>query len=172
MSTQNLELGEWDLALLDFLEAEHPAFKHRKLLLISPIYSDKLHAWCTAHDIAITYLSEVEHLQTLQPPYDFTAIHHSLETLPQRAAKQMLGLLHNSISTKIWVSITDSALEPQGEWALSDWLSLGFKRVGNIRNAQQTYTLFGYDLASYNRKRSWNNPKFWANPANWNKYRW
>lgn len=76
-----------------------------------------------------------------------------------------LGTLRNQFAKRvILVTPQDDVLRP-----LSFYLALGFTRYREFDTGRSLYT---YDLAHYNRPRSWNNPRYWANPQNWGKYWW
>ena len=49
-------------------------------------------------------------------------------------------------------------------------MSLSLHR--RIREDGVWFSVYTYDIDSFNRQREWNSPENWANPENFRRYRW
>ncbi|SDW30967.1 DUF6231 family protein [Marinobacter mobilis] len=98
---------------------------------------------------------------------DLALVSDTLERVSRDEGVLLLGQLRNYGSHQIAVLVSDSA-----GWMLTDFTSLGFRRHTQLQTANGPYTLYTYNLDSYNHKRSWNNPDHWANPEMWGKAWW
>ncbi|SFM34613.1 DUF6231 family protein [Marinobacter zhejiangensis] len=98
---------------------------------------------------------------------DLALVSDTLEQLSREEGILLMGQLRNYGSHQIAVLVSDSA-----GWTLTDFTSLGFRRHAQLQTASGPYTLYTYNLDSYNHKRSWNNPDHWANPEMWGKAWW
>jgi len=130
---------------------------------------DEVSEWANKNQCAITLIDTSCPLDSLGH-FDFIIISNYIETLNKKQAIQRLATLRNAHGSKIWVEVKKDA-----NLSFNDFIGLGFRRL-HINNENELpkegLSYFGFDLASYNRKRSWNSPKYWANPENWNKNRW
>lgn len=141
----------------------------RSLLLLSPDPHGEWRQWCQLHCsgelIAITSapLTALEQLGRV----DMVLIIGLIETLDKDDGELVIGRLRNVHTEHIYVLIGD---DPR--WRDTDWYGLAMQRVERFAIDNSTLSLYGYDLATYNRVRSWNNPRYWANPDNWNRYWW
>jgi len=141
----------------------------RSILLLSPDPHGEWRRWCEAQSgAALTSLFQ-ENLSTLDGlgRFDLALVIGLMERIDKIAGVELIGRLRNVHTGHLYVLI---GCDPR--WAATDWYSLALQRIDSFERDGQAITLFGYDLASYNRTRSWNNPKFWANPENWGKYWW
>ena len=141
----------------------------RSVLLLSPDPEGEWRRWCEQHSgVAPTALT-AEPLIKLQSlgRFDLALVIGLLEGVDRREGEQIIGRLRNYHTDHLFVLVGD---DPR--WAANDWFGLALQRADQFDVAGQHLTLYGYDLASYNRTRSWNNPKYWANPENWGKYWW
>ncbi|MET0377904.1 MAG: DUF6231 family protein [Spongiibacteraceae bacterium] len=150
--------------IADLLETHQP----QSLLLLSPDPHAEWKQWCQPHageTIAIT----AEPLAALEPlgRVDMALVIGMIETLDKGSGEQVIGRLRNVHTEHIYVLIGD---DPR--WHDTDWFGLAMQRVERFAIDGCALTLYGYDLATYNRVRSWNNPRYWANPDNWNRYWW
>jgi hypothetical protein len=119
---------------------------------------------CSAEKYSFSPPYSLQQLTPL-PQIDVAIISGLTETMAKIDAQQWLGFLKNRYCQHIFI-LTNSK---QGEaWALTDFLSLGFKRLSQIDDAE----LYYYAIESYQPKRDWLNAKYWANPENYDKYRW
>jgi len=145
------------------------AMKPRRLLLLSPDPHGEWRRWCAGHGAAdIVALAEdpLSALETLGR-FDMALVLGLLERMEKTKGVELIGRLRNLHTEHLFVLIGDDA-----RWRATDWYGLAMQRVDRFQIDNQTFVLYGYDLADYNRVRSWNNPRYWANPENWNKYRW
>lgn len=98
---------------------------------------------------------------------DLALITDTLEHLNQDEGALLLGQLRNFGTGRI------AALVPADcDWHLTDFIALGFHRHAEFDGRQGRFTLYSYNLSSYNHKRAWNNPDNWANPEMWGKAWW
>lgn len=142
----------------------------RTLLLLSPDPHREWQHWCQRHCAAdITELSAADPLHALEAMgrYDIALIVGLMERLDKAVGMQLIGRLRNVHTEHIFVLIGDD-----GRWSATDWFSLALQRADQFQVGAHRLTLYAYDLAGYNRVRSWNNPKYWANPELWGKYWW
>lgn len=101
---------------------------------------------------------------------DLVLISDTLENLSLSEGKTLLGQIRNFGVLRIAVLIDDHSA-----WSFADFISLGFHRQRHFPSQDgqtRAYTLYTYNLDTYNHKRTWNNSRFWANPEMWNKSRW
>ncbi|MFW5824722.1 MAG: DUF6231 family protein [Marinobacter sp.] len=96
-------------------------------------------------------------------PHDLALITDTLETLAPAAGSVLLGQLRNLGNLQIAVLVSNAS-----DWTFNNFIALGFVRQAS----NDGYTLYTYNIDTYNHKRDWNNPKYWANPEMWDKARW
>ncbi|MDX1589041.1 MAG: DUF6231 family protein [Oleiphilaceae bacterium] len=98
--------------------------------------------------------------------YDLALVADTLEHLSGADGRLLLGQLRNMGAQRM--AVLDPVDSP---WRFRDFIGLGFVRQ-QCYDQQGGLTLYTYDIASYNHKRTWNNPQNWANPEMWDKARW
>jgi len=98
---------------------------------------------------------------------DLALITDTLEHLSHEEGALLLGQLRNYGTHQIAVLMADDA-----QWAFTDFIGLGFQRQASVGTGETAYTLYTYNIDSYNHKRAWNNPDHWANPEMWDKAWW
>ncbi len=101
------------------------------------------------------------------PLIDVAVVSDLIESLPQQQAIQWLSKLRNQYAQHILMIVNEPEIESQ-PWALTDFLALGLKRRGYVAD----FTLYTYEIESYQFKKDWLNSRYWANPENFDKYRW
>lgn len=141
----------------------------QSLLLISPDPHAQWRQWCQLHCAgAVTSITEspLDTLETLGRA-DVALVVGFIELLDKACGEQVIGRLRNVHTEHLYVLMGD---DPR--WPVNDWFGLAMQRIERFEIDGTQLTLYGYDLATYNRVRSWNNPKYWANPDNWNRYWW
>jgi Family of unknown function (DUF6231) len=141
----------------------------RTLLLLSPDPHGEWRRWCEQHcAAAITALSDapLARLERLGR-YDMALVIGLMERLDKTEGVQLIGRLRNVHTEHLFVLIGADA-----RWPVTEWYALALQCADRFQVGAERLTLYGYDLASYNRTRSWNNPRYWANPENWGKYWW
>ena len=57
-------------------------------------------------------------------------------------------------------------------WSLSDSLSMGFERVGELKFDCIHIALYGFDIQRYKSSPDWLNARHWAHPQRWDQDRW
>jgi len=144
-------------------------FKPGRVLLLSPDSFGEWRRWCEQHCSA-----EIVALTDASPPaleglgrFDLVLVIGCMERMEKSEGVELIGRLRNLHTEHLFVLIGQ---DPR--WKPTDWFSLALQRVDQFHIDGQSFELYGYDLAAYNRTRSWNNPRYWAHPENWNKYRW
>jgi hypothetical protein len=141
----------------------------RTLLLLSPDPHGEWRRWCEQHcAAAITALAD-EPLRALETlgHYDIALVIGLMEQLDKTTGTQLIGRLRNVHTEHLFALVGADS-----RWPATEWFSLALQRADQFQIGGHLLTLYGYDLANYNRVRSWNNPKYWANPENWGKYWW
>lgn len=98
---------------------------------------------------------------------DLALVTDSLEHLGHSEGQTLIGQLRNYGTRQIAVLVAD-----KHGWSLSDFIGLGFRRQARFEEGDQPLSLYTYNIASYNHRRTWNNPQYWANPEMWDKARW
>jgi hypothetical protein len=98
---------------------------------------------------------------------DLALISNTLEHLPHDEGALLLGQLRNYGTHQIAVLVGETP-----DWAFTDFIGLGFRRHAELSGPEGHFTLYTYNLDSYNHKRAWNNPDHWANPEMWGKAWW
>ena len=109
----------------------------------------------------------IDQLQLLAGPPDLALISNTLEHLPHDEGALLLGQLRNYGTHQIAVLVGETP-----NWAFTDFIGLGFRRHAELSGPEGHFTLYTYNLDSYNHKRAWNNPDHWANPEMWGKAWW
>lgn len=102
--------------------------------------------------------------------YDLALVAGTLEHLSGDEGKLLLGQLRNMGAQKMAVLVASDS-----GWCFRDFIGLGFVRQQDFApegNRKATLSLYTYDIANYNHKRTWNTPENWANPEMWDKARW
>lgn len=158
-----------NLSITQQLLFQLETYQVKSLLVAGTGLPEEVSAWANKNLCAITFIDTSSYLDSLGR-FDFIVISDYIETLDKKQATQRLAKFRNAHSSKIWVEVKKNS-----SLSFNEFIGLGFKRL-NIHNenelSKEGVSYFGFDLASYNRKRSWNSPKYWANPENWNKNRW
>lgn len=160
--------------LADLIESTNP--KH--ILALGKTAEDLAELWCTSRQgteflrINVGDLASVEQHASA----DLAVITDAIEQMPTKQGEQLLALLRNYGTHQIAVLVAND-----GAWSFNQFIALGFRKHTDLENdvatvksnnKNQSYTLYTYNLDSYNHKRTWNNSRFWANPEMWNKARW
>ena len=60
----------------------------------------------------------------------------------------------------------------EGAWSEGDLLAMALSLHRRIAADEVWYSVYTYDIDTFNRKREWNDPTDWANPENFRRYRW
>ena len=151
--------------LYDLLQQQAP----RSVLLLGRSAVPALQTYCEHQPCTITHSTTLtlNDVGTLAP-HDLIVMADWLEHYPSSEGRLLLGALRNRLNPRILVAVD----EQRAGWRFTDFLGLGFRREAHFEQAGQSLSLYGYDLANYNHKRSWNTPENWANPENWGKYWW
>ena len=152
-------------AIAALLDAGAP----RSVLLLSPDPHGEWLAWCKSHCAGTIHAITAAPLAALERRgrADLALVIGLLEQLDKDTGELVIGRLRNLHTDHLYVLIGD---DPR--WRATDWYGLALQRIEQFEIEGHTLTLYGYDLATYNRVRTWNNPKYWANPDNWNRYWW
>lgn len=103
----------------------------------------------------------------LPQTHDLALVCDTLETLSAKDSHLLLGQLRNYGTHQIAVAVTEET-----PLSFQDFIGLGFTRQGRVSDGETEYTLYTYNIDSYNHRRSWNNPDHWANPEMWGKAWW
>lgn len=141
----------------------------QSLLLISPDPHAEWRQWCQPHCHGEIVPITEQPLAALESVgrADVALVIGFIEPLDKESGEQLIGRLRNVHTQHIYVLVGE---DPR--WPVNDWFGLAMQRIERFEIDGSHLTLYGYDLATYNRVRSWNNPKYWANPDNWNRYWW
>ncbi|MGH8436868.1 MAG: DUF6231 family protein [Pseudomonas sp.] len=100
--------------------------------------------------------------------FDLALIADCLEHLPKRTGLELLGGIRNLNASRLAVLVDLNACG----WQDTDFFALALQASERFQRAEQTLTLFTYDLREYKQVPDWLNAKFWANPQNFGKYWW
>lgn len=152
-------------AIARILDEQQP----EQLLLVGETTLAEWATWCRAHCTAEITTLPAAGLRLLEQMgrFDCALVIGAIETLDHQQGSELLGRLRNVHTDHLYVLAKD---DPR--WPLTDWLALALQRADTFKSGGQPITLYAYDMATYNRVRSWNNPRYWANPENWNRFRW
>lgn len=129
-----------------------------------------LEPWQTGNpDRELMALPETQphHAFPLPRVFDLGLVAGALEPLSPAEGRLLLGQLRNMGAQQLAVVTVNAA-----GLSFNDFIALGFVRQQQYPGSEGGQSLYTYDIASYNRKRSWNNPQYWANPEMWDKSRW
>lgn len=152
-------------AIAKLLDVQQP----NSLLLLSPDPHDEWLRWCRQHCGAAVTAVKSDALAALEPlgRFDMALVIGLLEQLDKNSGMQVLGRLRNVHTQHLYALI-----DAEAHWSDTDCFSLALQRADRFAIEGHQLTLYAYDLANYNRVRSWNNAKYWANPQNFGKYWW
>ncbi len=100
--------------------------------------------------------------------FDLALVVDCLEHLPKRQALELLGGIRNLNASRLAVLVDLQACA----WQDTDFFALAMRASERFRRAEQTLSLFTYDLLDYKQVPDWLNAKFWANPEMFGKYWW
>lgn len=152
--------------LRSLVDSCHPTH----LLTCGSLANELGQRWQQAQDTAnLLQLESSEAGKTLdlaQTP-DLALVTDTLEHVDYEQGRLLLGQLRNLGSHQIAVLVADCR-----HWPFRAFIGLGFRRQQRLEENGQSYTVYTYNIDTYNRKRDWNNPKNWANPEMWDKARW
>ena len=98
---------------------------------------------------------------------DLALVSDVLEQFGHSDGEHLIGLLRNYGAQRIAVLAA-----AKSGWQFTDFIGLGFREHAQIEDDEGSYTLYTYNLDTYNHEREWNNPKNWANPEMWGKAWW
>lgn len=141
----------------------------RSLLVAGEAARQAAEGWQTAHaEVAVESLEPGagELTGASAQPHDLALVTDTLEDLPLETGRVLIGQLRNLGNHQIAVLVSNTS-----EWAFNDFIALGFVRQAST-DREEGHTLYTYNIATYNHKRTWNNPRYWANPEMWDKARW
>lgn len=128
-------------------------------------------SWLDAHPECQLQKREISNTDfPFSSKVDLVLINNTLEFMSLAEGKTLLGQIRNFGALHIAVLVDDNSA-----WSFNDFISLGFRKQQEFLpecDQSRSYTLYTYNLDSYNHKRTWNNARFWANPDMWNKSRW
>ncbi len=147
-------------ALLPFLCDTQP----QRLLMIATGVPKAITDWCSENQCQLEHLPQLSNIISLPDQRYDAAVVVSRESL-ESDQLWPLGQLKNLYTSNIWLLCHEDTGLPH-----PDLLGLGFTRLQHF--ASHALSSYGYNLATYNHKRTWNTPKYWANPENWGKYWW
>ena len=60
----------------------------------------------------------------------------------------------------------------EGAWSEADLKALSLSLHRRVREDGVWYSVYTYDIDTFNHRREWNSPEHWANPENFRRYRW
>lgn len=100
--------------------------------------------------------------------FDLALVVDCLEHIDKRTGLQLLGGIRNLNASRIAVLADLQACD----WQETDFFALALQATERFQRAEQTLSLFTYDLLDYKQVPDWLNAKFWANPENFGKYWW
>lgn len=106
--------------------------------------------------------------ELLMQRFDLALLVDCLEHLPKILGQQLLGGIRNLHASRLAVLVD---LQASG-WQETDFYALAMQLSERFQRAEQSLSLFTYDLLDYKQLPSWLNDKFWANPENFGKYWW
>ncbi len=92
-----------------------------------------------------------------------------LEKLPVEEGRKLLADIRNHLIPHVLLFIDHSKCT---QWEFSFLIGLGFKRLMEFKQDARNLCCYGYDIDSYNPRRTWNNSDHWANPQLFGKYWW
>ena len=115
-------------------------------------------------------LADIPELRETETQYDASFVLDNSSNFVLQQHQTILGDLKNRLSSQV-LYISENSID-EGDENFRQLIALGFTRESALILENNTFTCFGYNIETYNHKRSWNNSKFWANPENFDKYRW
>lgn len=153
-------------ALAELIESCQP----RTLLACGELARGLAQSWCREQEgiqLSCIESSDIQGGLSFSSIQDLALVTHGLASLSHAEGRTFLGQLRNYGTRQIAVLEDDA-----GDWALSDFIGLGFKRQARFKDSEPALSLYTYNIDSYNHKRPWNNPKNWANPQMWGRAWW
>ena len=105
--------------------------------------------------------------------FDYGVLSGALETLDPAAGAALIARLRDLHCHRFALACRhQDARHREGSWTEPRLLALALQLHRRIDQDGVWYSVYTYDIDSYNPEREWNNPENWANPGNFRRYRW
>ncbi len=106
--------------------------------------------------------------------YGFGLVARALERLPKDEGVVLLSRMRDLHTERFCALVPIESSDPghRSRWQDTELIAYGMTLLARYRKADQSFHLYGFDIASYKSTPDWLNPRYWAHPELWNKYRW
>lgn len=159
--------------LYELLEATAPV----TLLCVSPDPSLSSVEQYLAHQdhCRLTAMRPEEALEQLEDHdrFDYAVLCGALEALSPKDGAALIARLRDLHCHRFAVACVHAdAHHREGAWSEGDLLAMALSLHRRIAEDEVWYSVYTYDIDTFNRRREWNDPADWANPQNFRRYRW
>ena len=159
--------------LFELLEATTPG----SLVCVSPSPSLSSVEQYLAHHghCRLTAMRPGEALERLEgrDRFDYAVLSGALEALSPDNGAALIARLRDLHCHRFAVACLHAdAHHREGAWSEGDLLAMALSLHRRIAEDEVWYSVYTYDIDTFNRKREWNDPTDWANPENFRRYRW
>lgn len=159
--------------LYELLEATAP----RTLLCVtaSPSLSSVDQYLAHHDDCDVTTMPPIEasaHLAE-QGRYDYAVLSGALEAMEHDDGAALIARLRDFHCHRFALACTHAdAHHTEGAWPEAELLAMSLSLHRRVAEDGVWYSVYTYDIDTFNRRREWNDPTNWANPENFRRYRW
>jgi hypothetical protein len=157
--------------LLQRLTATEPS----SLLCIAPAMPPAVVNWHGAAAGRTTRLDPGDALARLSElgRFDFAVLAGALECLSVEDGTTLIARLRDLHCHRFIVSYrAEAGHRDSGRWTEQDFRALTLSLYHRIEEDGVQAAVYGYDIDSYNHRRTWNSNENWAHPGNFTRYRW
>jgi hypothetical protein len=126
-------------------------------------------------DCALTTMAPAEATDLLaeQGRFDYAVLSGALEDVPHDDGAALIARLRDLHCHRFALACRHAdAHHREGAWSEAELLAMALSLHRRIREDGVWFSVYTYDIDTFNRRREWNNPEHWANPDNFRRYRW
>ena len=157
--------------LLQRLTATEPS----SLLCIAPAMPPAVVHWHGGDARQTIRLDPTEALARLSGlgRFEFAVLAGALENLSAEEGVALIARLRDLHCHRFVVSYRpDEDHRGSGTWTEQDFRALTLSLYRRVEEDGVQAAIYGYDIDSYNHRRTWNSSENWAHPGNFARYRW
>jgi len=99
--------------------------------------------------------------------FDLVFVRGLMERHDRETGGRLLGALRDLHAGILLVEICQERGEDSDDWALSEMLAYGFRRMVTLAEPTGDVALYRFSLFDYKQTPDWLNPDSWAHPHRW-----
>ena len=105
--------------------------------------------------------------------FDYAVLSRALEPLDPKDGAAVIARVRDVHCHSFALACRHvDAHHKEGAWSEPELLALALNLHRRVREDGAWYSVYTYDVDTYNRQREWNSPDDWAHPRNFRRYRW